>query len=244
MNIRGACALVTGGGSGLGRMIAETILSQGARVAIHYFSSESQALELATEAQAHGFQADAYQADLRSPEEIRALVQAVEQTSEAVDILINNAAILRRTPFDRLTAPLWDETVNLNLRAVALLSTLVVPGMMKRGEGKIINIGDLAGIEPWPAYIAHATAKAGVHHLTKCMALALAPTVQVNAVVPGFVDPPSGWSEQRVERYRKRIPGGVPATPEEIAAAVLSFISNDAVTGQIVAVDRGQHLSP
>jgi 3-oxoacyl-[acyl-carrier protein] reductase len=243
MDIQGAGVLVTGGGSGLGRAIAEAILSRGARVAIHYFSSEHHAHDLENGALARGCKATTHQADLSSPGAIRALVRAVEQTSGPIDILINNAAILRRTPFGHLTARLWDETMNLNLRAVALLSAHVAPGMLQRRRGKIINIGDLAGIEPWPAYIAHAAAKAGVHHVTRCLALALAPSIQVNAVVPGLVDPPPGWSEQRIERYRKRILGGAMTTSEEIAAAVLSLVSNDAVTGQILVVDRGQHLS-
>ena len=243
MDLDNACALVTGGGSGLGRRIAEAILSRGARVAIQYWSSEQDAQELATEALARGREATTHRADLKSPAAIRALVRAVEATSGPIDILVNNAAILRRTPLGRLTAQLWDETLNLNLRAVALLSAHVAPGMMQRRHGKIINIGDLAGIEPWPAYIAHAAAKAGVHHLTKCLALTLAPLIQVNAVVPGLVDPPLDWSEERIKRYRKRIPGGTLATPEEIADAVLFLLSNDAVTGQLLVVDRGQHLS-
>jgi NAD(P)-dependent dehydrogenase (short-subunit alcohol dehydrogenase family) len=243
MDVGSTVTLVTGSGKGIGLATARSLLAAGAHVAFHYYSSMSGVMDAVRDAQPKGVRAESFQADLRSPSDITRLVSDVEQTLGPIQILVNNAAVLDRTPYDEITDSAWDRIFDLNLRAVALMSCLTAKGMMKMGSGKIINIGDLAGTEPWPAYIAHAAAKAGVHHLTKCMALALAPTIQVNAVVPGLVDPPSGWSDQRVKRYRKRIPGGVSATPDDIAAAVLYLISNDAVTGQIVAVDRGQHLS-
>ncbi len=243
MNIKGSCALVTGGGSGLGLEIVKTLLDGGVNVAIQYFTSEQNAQRVVKKAHPRGLKAACFKADLRSSVEIKDLLSGVEESLGPVQILINNASVLQRTPFDQLDERNWDDVFALNLKAVAFLSSWSARIMVAQGKGKIINIGDLAGIEPWPAYLAHASSKAAVHHLTRCMALALAPTVQVNAIAPGLIDPPPGWSEQKIERFRKRIRGGYPATAEDIAKTVLHLIENDALTGQIIAVDKGQSLS-
>lgn len=242
MKVQGTVALVTGAGRGLGRAIAEGLAAHGAGVAAHYHESAEGARGVVVAAGGEG-RAVAIGADLRSPQAIRHLLDAVEQHFGRVDIVVNSAAVLIRTPVHSLDPATWDEIHAMNLRAPALLASWAGERMKSRGGGVIINIGDLAGIEPWPAYLAHAAAKAGLHHVTRCLALALAPEVRVNAVAPGLVDPPPGWSEERIERFRRRIPQGRLPGTEDVVAMVLSLIENDAVTGQVLVVDGGQTLS-
>lgn len=243
MEVQGACALVTGAGRGLGCCITEELLHKGATVALHYFSSENAVSEIASRALSLGKRAEAFHADLRVTGQCKALLEHVQQRLGPIDILVNNAANLHRSPPGKIAESSWNDSLDLNLKAVAFLSSFAAQEMVARGHGKIINIGDLAGIEPWPAYLPHAAAKAAVHHLTRCMALAYAPAVQVNAVVPGLIHPPPGWSRRRTTRYLRRIPGGRPATFQEVAKSVMALIENDAITGQIMIVDRGQSLS-
>ena len=242
VNVNGAVALVTGAGSGLGRAIAEALARRGARIAVHYHDSIEGARSVVEDAGGSP-RALAIRADLRSPPDIMALLDQTVERFGRVDLLVNNAAVLVRTPVEELDAPAWDAIHALNLRAPALLASWAGERMRRSGGGVIVNIGDLAGIEPWPAYLAHATAKAGLHHLTRCLALALAPAVRVNAVAPGLVDPPPGWSEERIQRFRRRVPGGRLPSPAEVVHTVLALIENDAVTGQVLVVDGGQTLS-
>ncbi len=240
MTIAGTVALVTGAGTGLGQAIAQALLARGAALAAHVCKSEEGARRLADSASPG--QVAIFRADLRDPSALDSLVEDAWRRFGAIDILVNNASVLVRTPVEALTAATWDEVLALNLRAPALLACSVGMRMRDRGRGVVVNIGDLAGIHPWPAYLAHASAKAGLHHLTRCLARALAPRVRVNAVAPGLVEPPPSWSPERIERFRRRIPLGMP-TPEQVGTAVLSLIENDAITGQIFVVDGGQSLS-
>lgn len=241
MNVQGTVALVTGAGTGLGRAIAESLIHRGAAVIAHYHTSEEGARALAD--RAGGGAVALVRADLASPSGVEALLAAAMNRFGRVDIVVNSASILVRTPVETLDAQTWDAILAVNLRAPALLASWAGPRMAAAGGGVIVNIGDLAGIEPWPAYLAHATSKAGLHHFTRCLALALAPSVRVNAVAPGLVDPPAGWSDQRIERFRQRIPLNRLPRVEEVVAAVMTLIENDAITGQVLVVDGGQSLS-
>lgn len=242
MDMREAAALVTGAGSRLGHALAEALVARGARVAAHYHGSADGARSVVDKAGGDA-RAIAIRADLRVPGEIRVLLDSAVRHFGRVDIVVNNAAVLIRTPADDLRSETWDDVLALNLRAPALLSAWAGSQMRATGGGAIVNIGDLAGLEPWPAYLAHAAAKAGLHHLTRCLALALAPEVRVNAVAPGLVAPPPGWSPERIERFRRRIPRGRLPTVDEVVNGVFSLLENDALTGQILVIDGGQSLS-
>lgn len=236
----GSVALVTGAGTGLGRVVAEVFLARGASVVAHYHTSQEGVVQLACKAPD---KVRPVRADLARVEEIRSLVEAAHSWAGRVDILVNSAATLVRTPVDSLDPQEWDAVMAVNLRAPALLASWVGTAMRERGSGVIVNVGDVAGMEPWPAYLAHATSKAALHHFTRCLALALAPSVRVNAVAPGLVSPPPGWTQERVERFRRRISLGRLPSAQEVAGAVVWLVENDAVTGQVVVVDGGQSLS-
>jgi len=233
---------VTGAGAGLGRAIAEAFLDRGASLVAHYRTSLEGVRSLGEHPAREGAVLSVG-ADLSSPPEIRRVLDAAIHRFGRIDVVVNNASTLVRTPAEDLDAAAWDAVHALNLRAPALLAAWTGTRMRSWGGGVIVNVGDLAGIEPWPAYLAHASAKAGLHHFTRCLALALAPEVRVNAVAPGLVDPPPGWTSQRVERFRHRIPRGRLPRTEEVVEAVLLLVENEALTGQILVVDGGQSLS-
>jgi len=234
-------ALITGGATGLGSEIAVRLSSIGYAPAIHYYSSKNEAVELRERIEENT--AYLFHADLRELSSCRKLIRSVIDTMGRLDVLVNNASILQRTPPGELSEDVWEETFAINLRSVAFLSRYAAQDMKKRGRGSILNIGDLAGLEPWPAYIAHSVSKAGVHHITRCMALAYAPDITVNALAPGLLEAPPGWTEHRIKRLTDRIPGGKPAGIPDVAALAIDIIRNPSITGQIIAVDRGQSLS-
>ena len=234
-------ALITGGARGLGSEIAIQLSLRGYATAIHYFQSDREANRLRERLGDKTI--SIHHADLRNVKACENLVQSVIQTMGRLDVLVNNASLLHRTSPGELSEDIWMETMALNLRSVAFLSMYGAKAMQESDGGSILNIGDLAGLEPWPAYLAHAVSKAGVHHLTRCMALAYAPEITVNAIAPGLLEAPPGWTEQRKNRLADRIPGGRPAKLSEVAALAVDLVGNPSITGQIIAVDRGQSLS-
>jgi pteridine reductase len=146
-----------------------------------------------------------------------------------------------RTPLGETTAVDWDAMFALNLRAPFFLSQRAAPAL-RAARGSIINIADLAGLETWPAYVPHGLTKAAVVQMTRALARVLAPAVRVNAIAPGVVLLPEGWSDEEAERLRATTPLGRLGSPEDVAGAMLYLLDASFVTGEVITVDGGRHV--
>ena len=243
MDLKNRTVLVTGAGVRLGQAIAVSLGQQGMKVALHYHQSIEGAKEtldlMGGDIKQHG----CFQADLRQVSKIELLIQHIEEKLGQIDVLINNAADFFPTPLGEVSESEWDHLISLNLKAPFFLSQLVGTSMLKQGQGKIVNIVDVAAERPWPQFLPYCASKAGLVSLTKGLAKALAPAVQVNAVAPGTMLPPpqiSSFSQDlAIERSLLKKMG----RPDDIARAVIYFLENDFVTGTVLPVDGGRMLA-
>jgi len=241
MELKGRAALVTGSGHRVGRALAVGLARAGMRVAVHYHEAEIEAEETVRLIREAGFSAETFAADLRVPGEPEQLVQTAAKSLDGLDVLVNSAAIMRRTPVGEVTVAAWDEMFALNLRAVFFASQAAARVMEERG-GAIINIADLAAFETWPGYIPHGVTKAGVVQLTRALARVLAPKIRVNAVAPGTVLLPDDWGAEQEQRLASTTPLGHTGSPEDVVEAVLYLLRADYVTGETLIVDGGRHV--
>ena len=241
MDLAGRVALVTGARHRVGRALAVALGGRGMRVAVHYRSDPAQAAEtcrLITEA---GGAAEAFQADLATVDAPATLVDAVARHYGALDVLVNSAAVMVRTPVGEVTPAAWDAMFAVNLRAPFFCAQAAAAHMRDQG-GAIVNIADLAAYETWPAYVPHTITKAGVVQMTRALARALAPRIRVNAIAPGAVLLPEGWSAEGDEHLRATTPLGRHGSPEDVAQALLYLLDASFVTGETLVVDGGRHV--
>lgn len=241
MELRDRVALVTGGGIRVGRALALALGAQGARVAVHYNSSVDGAREVARSIEKSGGQAKTFAADLTDPGMPEALVADVARAFGRLDILVNSAAVMIRTPFGEVDARRWDDIVALNLRAPFFLAQAAAPHL-REVKGAIVNISDLAAFETWPGYIPHGLTKSGIVHLTKALARVLAPEVRVNAIAPGTVLLPDDWSEKDARHLEATTPLRREGTPGDVAHALLFLLEADYITGETIIVDGGRSV--
>ncbi|HLQ67979.1 MAG TPA: SDR family oxidoreductase [Gemmatimonadales bacterium] len=240
MRLEGAGALVTGAGRRVGQAIAIGLARAGCDVAVHYHGSASGAEQTAQAIRGVGRRAELLQADLSDPLAARGLADQAARVLKRLDVLVNSAAIMVRQPVEEVTPESWDATLDLNLRATFFVSQGAIPHL-RCAKGKIVNIADLAGLEPWPAYVPHCVSKAGVVMLTKALARALAPDIAVNAVAPGAVLLPEDWDEQSREQIRETTPLNRLGTPADVVAAVRFLLADtDFATGTVLVVDGGR----
>ena len=242
MEIEGKVALVTGAAKRLGRSIALALAERGAELVIHYRDSEREAQELLALLKRAGGKPVAVRGDVSVAADVDRIVETAMQAFGRIEILVNNAAIFYRTPFEKVTEEDWDRFLDVNLKGPFLLCRRIGGIMLRQGQGKIISLADLAGLKVWAEYIPYSVSKAGLIALTQGLAKALAPAVQVNAVAPGAVLLPEGTSPEERERAIRRIPLDRLGTPEDIARAVVYLIRNDFITGEVLRLDGGQHL--
>jgi pteridine reductase len=241
MDLQGRVALVTGAARRVGRAIALALAGRGAHLAVHYHASAAEATEVVEAAKSTGARAWAVATDLRRPEAADELIEAVTTHFGTLDVLVNSAAIMVRTPLAEVSPAQWDEIMALNLRAPFFCARAAARAMEARG-GVIINIADLAGLEAWPAYIPHGISKAGVIHMTRSLAAALAPAIRVNAVAPGAVLLPESWTAEDAARLVRTTPLRRLGAPHDVAQAVLYLVEADYVTGETIIVDGGRHV--
>ncbi|HEX6053080.1 MAG TPA: SDR family oxidoreductase [Gemmatimonadaceae bacterium] len=241
MNLDGRVALVTGAGRRVGRAIATALGGRRMRVAVHYHGSAEGARETAAEIDRAGGAATLFQADLSDPRGPATLVDAVAQAFGALDVLVNSAAIMQRTPVDSVTPAEWDAMFALNARAPFFTALAAQRYMAERG-GAIVNIADLAALETWPAYIPHGLSKGVVVQMTRSLARALAPSIRVNAVAPGVVMLPEGWDPSAGERLRQTTPLRRLGSANDVVGAVIYLLEADYVTGETIVVDGGRHI--
>lgn len=241
MDLCGRVALVTGAGRRVGRALAVGLGTQGMQVAVHYHASDRGARETADLVARAGGTATLFSADLTSLDAPEQLARDVVGRLGALDVLVNSSAVMERTPLGEVTATAWDAMMALNLRAPFLLAQAAAPHLSQR-QGAIVNIADLAAFETWPAYIPHGISKAGVVYMTRALARALAPGVRVNAVAPGAVLLPDGWTEDDAARLRESTPLARLGSPQDVVDAMLYLLHSDYVTGETVIVDGGRHV--
>jgi len=242
VEIEGKVALVTGAAKRLGRSIALALAERGAELVIHYRDSEREAQELLALLKRAGGKPVAVRGDVSVAADVDRIVETAMQAFGRIEILVNNAAIFYRTPFEKVTEEDWDRFLDVNLKGPFLLCRRIGGIMLRQGQGKIISLADLAGLKVWAEYIPYSVSKAGLIALTQGLAKALAPAVQVNAVAPGAVLLPEGTTPEERERAIRRIPLDRLGTPEDIARAVVYLIRNDFITGEVLRLDGGQHL--
>jgi pteridine reductase len=239
--LAGKVALVTGAGRRVGRAIAVALGARGMRVVVHFNGSADGAAETGRLVVAAGGQAMLRQADLSDVRAAERLIDHVNDAEGTLFTLVNSAAMMRRTPVDETTPADWDEMFALNVRAPYFLAQRAAP-LLREAHGVIVNIADLAAFETWPAYVPHGMTKAAIVQMTRGLAHALAPEIRVNAVAPGVVLLPEGWSEADAERLRATTPLRRLGTPEDVAGAVLYLIEAEFVTGEVLIVDGGRHV--
>lgn len=237
-----ATALVTGGARRIGRAIALDLAAAGWNVAIHYHSSEADAAALRDEITAAGGRADTIAADLMNEDETAALVDRAARLLGPVTCLVNNAAVFERDAADSVTRDSWDRHMETNLRAPFVLMQGLAAGLPDGRKGNIVNILDERVWNLTPHFLSYTLSKAGLWCLTQTMALALAPRIRVNAVGPGPTLPSPRQTAEQFHRQETIMPLGRGATPEEVAAAVTFILAAPAMTGQMIALDGGQHL--
>jgi 3-oxoacyl-[acyl-carrier protein] reductase/pteridine reductase len=236
-SLAGKVVLVTGAAKRIGRGIALRLAREGARVAIHYSSSEAEARKTAEECGA----APVFRANLESVDEIEQLFHHVHAHFGRLDGLVNNAA--RFTRFDPLeiTEKDWDFIHDVNLKATFFCCQQAAKLMLEGDGGRIVNISSLGGIRPWADHAHYCASKAGVIMLTRALAKAFAPKITVNSVAPGVI--PFGEMDDEAKQMVRNTPARRPGTADEIADAVVYFLgATNYMTGQLIAVDGGLSL--
>lgn len=241
MELRGKVALVTGGGRRVGRALVEALAENGAIVAVHYNESATGAEEVVRAIESRDGKAAAFGADLTRAEAMERLITTVTKRFGGLDVLINSAAVMVRTPFGETDAAEWDSMFALNLRAPYFVSQAAAPHLRK-ARGAIVNIADLAAFETWPDYIPHGISKGGVVQMTRSLARILAPDVRVNAIAPGTVLMPKDTEPEVVERFNATTPLQRLGSPADVAQAMLYLLGADYVTGETIIVDGGRHV--
>ena len=239
MELASRVALVTGGGRRVGQALALALAKRGAHLAIHYNSSSAGAQETQQAARKLGVQAEIFQADLENPNAARQLPETVAQHFQRLDVLVNSAGIMTKATVEETTPELWDNVMAVNLRSYFFTVQGALP-WLRKAKGKVINLADVGGLEPWPRYAAHCVSKAGVVMLTKTLALALAPDVTVNAIAPGAVLPPDEWDAKAKEHLASTTPLKRLGSAEDVAQAMIYLLEADYVTGDTLVVDGGR----
>jgi NAD(P)-dependent dehydrogenase (short-subunit alcohol dehydrogenase family) len=252
MELAGTVAIVTGGGTGIGKAVSESLAGAGARaVIVNYAHSKDDAESTAKLLSERGCEAVPYRADVSDETQVKRMVDDVASRFGRLDVLVNNAGTTRYVFLDleRQTEELWAEIVGTNLKGTLYCTRAAAPHL-KKARGAIVNIASVAGHRAGGSSLTYGVSKAGVIQLTRACAAALAPEVRVNSVSPGQVvtrwprqkmNPQ--WAEEHEARVAKTTPLQDCAKPEHVAQAVMAFLSMDFVTGQDLIVDGGKNVT-
>jgi NAD(P)-dependent dehydrogenase (short-subunit alcohol dehydrogenase family) len=241
MDAAGRVAIVTGGAHRVGRALSLGLARAGADVVVHYNASEEQALETVAAIEALGRRAVAVRADLGQADQVDRPVRTAAELGR-LDILVNSASLFERAPIDDIDADAWDRVLAVNLRAPFLLARSASPLMRETAPGLIVNIADLSAFQAWPSFAHHAVSKAGLVHLTRVLARALAPAIRVNAIAPGTVLPPEGFQGEDYAGGKDRRVLEREGSPDDVVNALLYLVAADFVTGQTLVADGGRML--
>jgi NAD(P)-dependent dehydrogenase (short-subunit alcohol dehydrogenase family) len=240
MEIRGKVALVTGGAHRVGKAITMMLARAGADVVVNYFSSHRAADETVAEAQALGVRARAIQRDVADWEQVRGMADTIMAEFGGVDIIVNSADLFDKTPIPTDDVSSWQRVTGITIDGPFFVCNALVPSMLARGGGAIVNIVDLSAWEPWPNFAAHSVSKAGLLAFTKQLALELAPTIRANAIAPGPVLPPPDYDAASAAKSAQGTLLRRWGTAEDVAFAVRYLLEADYVTADVITVDGGE----
>ncbi|HEY3330314.1 MAG TPA: 3-oxoacyl-[acyl-carrier-protein] reductase [Capsulimonadaceae bacterium] len=247
MQLTGKSALVTGGGTGIGKAICLALAAAGAKVAVANRSSIAAAQAVADEIKAAGGEAIALQGDVARAEDADNFVQQVLTSFGALDIVVNNAGTTRDTLLMRMSEDDWDTVLDTNLKGTFLVTRAAIKPMMKARRGKIVNITSVMGLIGNPGQANYSASKAGIIGFTRTVAKEVGSrNIQVNAVAPGFIETPmtDSLKPELKETVTKQIPAGRLGNPDDVAKLVTFLCSSDAdyITGQTITVDGGMTI--
>jgi pteridine reductase len=242
VELSGRVALVTGAARRVGRAIALRLAQAGCRLAVHYRKSAQEAATTAADCRAHGVETALFPADLNEAVAAGQLVQNVLTRFGRLDVLVNNAAVFEHMTIAELDLPAWERTLRVNLTAPLLL-TCAARDALRRVRGRVVNLCDAAVARPWPDHLAYVVSKGALETLTKVLARALAPDVNVVAISPGIAAWPENYDRPTREHLTAKVPLARAGTPEDIAAAVHFVLSEgDYITGTTLLVDGGRSV--
>jgi NAD(P)-dependent dehydrogenase (short-subunit alcohol dehydrogenase family) len=235
-------ALVTGGARRIGRTIALELARDGWAVAVHHHSSAAEAAALVAEIEQAGGRAVALPADLAREPESSALVPRAADALGPLTCLVNNASVFEMDKIETATRDSWDRHIETNLRAPLVLSQAFARQLPADAEGNIVNLLDQRVWKLTPYFLSYTVAKSGLWTLTQTLALALAPRIRVNGIGPGPTLPSARQSIEQFRQQQAAVPLRHGPTPEEIAAALRFILGAPSMTGQMIALDGGEHL--
>ena len=239
-SLQGKVALVTGAAKRIGRTLALALAKEGADIAITYRNSQPEAQKTVHELESLGVKAVAVRCDVRDPQGVEEAVAEVVQRFQRLDLLVNNAGAFETAVLEQITVEQWDAMFEINTRGPFLMAKAAHPHL-KATHGRIINLGSLGGLHPWPTHAHYCTSKAAVHMLTQTMSKAFAPEISVNCVAPGMIV--NGEVSASYEHFADKTPMKKNGCPEDVAAAVMFFATGPHfITGQILSVDGGLGL--
>jgi len=235
-------ALVTGGAQRLGRAIALALAEAGFDVVVHFRTSAADASDVVQRIGRLGRRAVALAADLAREAEVVRLAAAAEEALGPIGVLINNASVFERDEWYDVTRDSWDRHLEPNLRAPFVLTQAMARALPQGREGVVINLLDQRVWSLTPHFVSYTLSKAGLWALTQTLALALAPRIRVNGIGPGPALPSPRQTEAQFARQAASVPLGRPTSPAEVARAALAILALPSMTGQMIALDGGQHL--
>ncbi|QHW32370.1 SDR family oxidoreductase [Paenibacillus rhizovicinus] len=246
MELKNKAAIVTGGGTGIGRAVSLLLAGKGARVCVNYSRSREDAEDTVRLILEQGGDAIAVQADVARDDEVRAMVERTAAAFGGVQLLVNNASIthhIAMNDLDSVTDDVWDSLFDVNVKGMFRCARAAAPWMKQAGQGAIVNVGSISGQTGLGSSLPYAVSKAAVHGLTKSLARALSPDIRVNSVVPGAVA--TRWWTGREEQMKRLAPNLLLqriSTPEDVAQLICAALEQEAMTGQLITVDSGQTL--
>ncbi|MGH6947151.1 MAG: SDR family oxidoreductase [Kiloniellales bacterium] len=235
-------ALVTGAGKRIGRALALALAGTGHAVAVHYNNSAREAESLVAEIAAGGGKAVALQGDLAREAEVETLVPRAVAALGPLGLLVNNASVFELDTVESATRASWDRHLEPNLRAPLVLIQAFVAALPGHCGGLVVNMLDQRVWNLTPLFLSYSVTKAALWTLTQSLALALAPRIRVNGIGPGPALPSARQSDEQFARQCASMPLGRGTSPQEIAETLLFLLAAKSMTGQMIALDGGQHL--
>jgi pteridine reductase len=233
-------ALITGAAHRVGRSLALTLAHKGYAILLHYNQAGEQAIKTSEEIRSLGVPVFLFQADLTKDTDLISLISKIDSISHPLNVLVNSAAIMRKSNTRDISITTWDTTLALNLRAPYFLSQQAASRM--NFGGLIVNITDVGAHKLWTGYPAYVVSKAALETLTLLLAKLYAPGIRVNAIAPGLVLPSDNFSQNEWERLVDRLPLQRPSSMSDISATLSFLVDNPSITGQTIVVDGGYSL--
>lgn len=237
--------LVTGGSRGIGRNIVESLAKDGFNVILNYYKSEKEALEIKENLQKEKIYIEIFKADVSKQEEIKRLVNFATEKYGKIDVLINNAGISQIKMFQDISITDWENMINTNLTSCFFTIQEVLPGMIARKEGCIINISSIWAKTGAACEVHYSVSKAGIDAMTKSLAKELGPSnIRVNSIAPGIIDTDmnKNLTKEDLENLKDEIPLGKIGKPADISRCVKWLIEDEYTTGQIISIDGGWYI--